>query len=115
MLSDLNAPKVEHLKKTHEKFFKIVRNAQPELPIIIVSGPRDRNVPDAVKRRDVVKATYDRAVAAGDKHVYFVDGLSFFDEVPRKYCTVDGTHQTDLGFYLMFQKILPVLKQALKK
>ena len=112
---DHNAPKVEHLKKTHEKFFRIVRKAQPDLPIIIVSGPRDRNVPDAVKRRDVVKATYDHAVAAGDKHVYFVDGLSFFDEIPRKYCTVDGTHQTDLGFYLMFQKILPVLKQALKK
>ena len=112
---DHNAPKAEHLKKTHEKFFKIVREAQPDLPIIIVSGPRDRGVSDAVKRRDIVKATYDRAIAAGDKHVYFVDGLSFYDSVPRKYCTVDGVHQTDLGFYLMFQKILPVLKEALGK
>ena len=101
------------LAETHEPFFKIVRDAQPDLPIIIISGPRDRNARDAVKRRDIVKATYDHAVAAGDKHVYFVDGLSFFDEIPHKYCTVDGTHPTDLGFHLMYKKVLPVLKQAL--
>ena len=110
---DHNAPNPEHLRKTHENFFKIIRQAQPELPIILVSGPRDKADPRNHERRDIVKATYDRAVAAGDKHVYFVDGLAFFDQVPRKYCTVDNTHPSDLGFYLMFQKILPVLRQAL--
>ena len=73
-LADYNAPDAAHLQKTHEAFFRIIREAQPELPIIIVSGPRD-NTANAIKRRDIVKATYDRAVAAGDKHVYFVDGL----------------------------------------
>lgn len=111
---DYNAPTPEHLRKTHEKFFRIIREAQPDLPIIIVSGPREKSS-GTIKRRDIVKATYDRAVAAGDRHVYFVDGLSFFDEVPRKYATVDNTHPTDLGFYVMFRKILPVLKQALGK
>ena len=110
-----NAPNAEHLRKTHENFFKVIRKAQPELPIILVSGPREANVPQNRERRDIIKATYDRARAAGDKHVYFVDGLTFFDRVPRKYCTVDNTHPSDLGFYLMFQKILPVLRQALGK
>ena len=110
---DHNAPNPEHLRKTHEKFFKIIRAAQPELPIILVSGPRDKAEPRNRERRDIIKATYDRAKAAGDRHVYFVDGLAFFDQVPRKYCTVDNTHPSDLGFYLMFQKILPVLRQAL--
>lgn len=109
---DYNAKTPEYLQKTHEPFFRIIREAQPELPIIIVSGPRPRSA-DAAKRRDIIKATYDRAVAAGDKHVYFVDGLSFFDEVPHKYATTDNTHPNDLGFLLMFRKILPTLKKAL--
>ena len=112
---DYNAPNVEHLRNTHEKFFRIVREAQPNLPIILISGPRDPQWPDSAARRDIVKATYDKAVAAGDKNVYFIDGLSFFDKVPRKYATVDQIHPNDLGMYIMFQRILPVLQQALAK
>ena len=112
---DYNAPNVEHLRNTHEKFFRIVREAQPNLPIILISGPRDPQWPDSAARRDIVKATYDKAIAAGDKNVYFIDGLSFFDKVPRKYATVDQIHPNDLGMYIMFQRILPVLRQALAK
>ena len=83
------------------------------MPIIIVSGPRDGSYESHRQRRDIIKRTYDNAVAAGDKHVYFVDGLSFFDQIPRKFCTVDNVHPTDLGFHLMYLKILPVLQQAL--
>ena len=110
---DHNAKNVKHLAETHEKFFRIIREAQPELPIILVSGPRDPRSANSAARRDVIKATYDKAVAAGDKKVWFVDGLTFFDQVPRKYATVDHVHPNDLGFYEMFRKILPVLKQAL--
>ena len=112
---DYNAKSVEHLAATHEKFFRIIREAQPRLPIILVSGPRDPRWKGAVERRDIVKSTYDKAVAAGDKNVWFVDGLAFFDEVPRKYVTVDHTHPNDLGFHIMFRKILPVLKEALRR
>ena len=36
---DYNAPSAEHLAQTHEPFFQIVREAQPDLPIVIVSSP----------------------------------------------------------------------------
>ena len=115
---DHNAQSLEQLQNTHEKFYKTVRAAQPDLPIIIVSGPRDGRVEAYRQRRDIIKATYDKAVAAGDKHVYFVDGLHFYDQpgmpaIPRDFTTVDNTHPTDLGFHLMYLKILPVLKKAL--
>ena len=42
---DHNAQSPKQLADTHEAFFKTVRAAQPELPIIIVSGPRDGRVP----------------------------------------------------------------------
>ena len=115
---DHNAKDQEQLLATHEKFFRIVRAAQPELPVVIVSGPRDIRVESFRKRRDIVEQTYKNAVAAGDKNVYFVDGLHFYDqegmpEIPRDYTTVDKVHPTDLGFHLMYRRILPELKKAL--
>ncbi len=110
---DYNAPTAEHLKNTHEPFFKKVRELQPNLPIVLLSSIRPKNA-DSDSRNAVVKTTYDNAIAAGDKNVYFIDGRTLFGDVPRKYVTVDGTHPTDLGFYLMFRSVLPVLKQSMK-
>ena len=107
---DYNAPSAEHLLKTHEPFFKIIRAAQPALPIIILS--RCSNYTES--RRNAVKKTYDNAIAAGDKNVYFIDGSTLFGEAGRDNSTVDGCHPNDLGFYMMYQNVLPVLKKALK-
>ena len=105
---DHNAADAEYLQMTHERFFKIVRQARPELPILILSG----NL--SPERTKIIKQTYENAVAAGDKHVYFIDGATFFADFPdRNQPTVDGTHPTDLGFYFMYRTILPVLKEAL--
>lgn len=106
---DYNAPNAAHLLKTHEAFFRIIRKAQPDLPIIILS--RCSKMEDA--RRDAVKKTYDNAVSAGDKKVWFIDGKELFGEAGQNFCTVDGCHPNDLGFYMMYQRILPVLKEAL--
>ena len=55
-----------------------------------------------------------KAVAAGDKNVYFIDGADYFAGLEDwATATVDGCHPNDLGFYLMYQRVLPVLKQAL--
>ena len=117
---DHNAQSLKQLKETHEKFYQTVRAAQPELPIIIVSGPRDGRVKEYRDRRDVIRQTVANAIKAGDKNVYFIDGIHFYDQpgmpvIPRDFTTVDNTHPTDLGFHLMYLKILPVLKKALGK
>ena len=114
---DHNAPDAEHLKKTHEQFFRIVRKAHPDLPILILSkcnfwgGAVDR------KRRDIIRATYEHAVAEGDRKVRFIDGEILFgtDPVERSWCTVDRCHPNDLGFFRMYQAVLPVLKEVLEK
>lgn len=106
---DYNAPTTEHLKKTHEPFFKIIRKAKPNLPIIMlsrVSYPSDDRVA-------VIRATYENAKKAGDKNVYFIDGRDLFKDADISYLTVDGCHPNDLGFYLMFKNTLPTLKQAI--
>lgn len=112
---DCNAPTPEHLENTHKPFFEIFRKKNPDTPVIMVSMPYANTTKKEVvfRRRDIIKATYDAAVAAGDKNVYFVDGTTFYDTVERSDCSVDLTHPNDYGFALMAEKILPVLKKAL--
>ena len=65
------------------------------------------------ERRDIIRATYETAVAQGDRNVYFIDGETLFGEHCREDCTVDGTHPNDLGMYRMACRIGDELKRAL--
>ena len=110
---DHNAPNVEHLLNTHEPFFRRIREANPNLPILILSKPDFDYTVDGKERRAVIENTYNNAVKAGDKNVYFVDGETFFGEYDRHLCTIDRTHPNDLGFYRMASVILPTMKKIL--
>ncbi|MCI5779591.1 MAG: SGNH/GDSL hydrolase family protein [Lentisphaeria bacterium] len=115
---DHNTPSLEHLQNTHEKFFRIIREAHPQLPVIIVSKCDfaylyATAIEGNKERRDIIRKTWENAVARGDKNVYFVDGETLFAGALRDCCTVDGTHPNDLGFFRMYSTILPVLEKAL--
>ncbi len=112
---DHNAPTLEHLEKTHEPFFKIIRDKHPALPVIMLTRPNIENSPDYKERREIVKRTFDRAVARGDENVWFIDGETLLGESERYLCTLDRTHPNDLGNYRMAEKITPVIKEALLK
>ena len=112
---DHNAPNPEHLQKTHEPFFKIIREAHPELPIIILSRPVfDKNIKDSMLRREVIYRTFMNARSSGDDHVYFIDGEQLFGQTGREECTIDGCHPNALGFMRMAQTIYPLAKNLLK-
>lgn len=111
---DHNTPTAEYLRETHERFYRIVRNAQPDLPIIMVSMPDvDRDTITADRRREVVMSTYLHARADGDRKVWFVDGRGLFGGKDRDACTMDGCHPNDLGFYRMAESLLPAIREAL--
>lgn len=113
---DHNANDVAELEERHERFFKTVRAAQPNLPVIFMTKPDfagDHEVNAA--RRALIKRTYDNAVAAGDGNVWFIDGESFFAGYDRGICTVEGCHPNDFGFWLMARKVCPVVREALAK
>lgn len=97
---DHNAPDVEYLKNTHEKMFKAIREAHPDLPIIMMSAPIWKTSDFMKGRRDVIEQTYKNAIAAGDKNVYFIDGKALMS-LCENNGTVDNVHPTDLGFYSM--------------
>lgn len=115
---DHNAPTIEHLKATHENVFNTIRAKNPDLPIIILPSPGYtffQNEPmgdDWLTREDIVKRTYDNAIAAGDKNVYFISGSELMALVGYNG-TVDNCHPTDSGFLSMATAIEPVLKKVL--
>ena len=111
---DHNAPNVEYLAATHSRLFNTIRSAQPELPIIIMSRPKYYLTDAELQRRAIIKATYDAAIAAGDKNVYYIDGQTLMSPEIRNEGTVDNCHPTDLGFFSMAMRIMPVLKEVLE-
>ncbi|MDW7656957.1 MAG: SGNH/GDSL hydrolase family protein [Bacillota bacterium] len=115
---DYNAPDEAHLMATHDPFYQIIREVQPELPILFVSRPNFDSTPQyldpkplaAIRRRDVVYQTYIKAVQSGDNNIYYIDGLSLFGGEGRDCCTVDATHPNDLGFWRMADVIGQMLR-----
>lgn len=110
---DHNAPTADYLEATHEPFFRRVRELMPELPVIMMTAPNYAHMPEADRRRGIIRRTFENALAAGDKKVWFVDGKEYFTGRDAHVCTTDTVHPNDFGFHLMAEKIFPVLKEAL--
>ena len=113
---DHNAPTLEHLNATHEKFFKIFREKNPDTPVIMISSPDFVHFEklNAIERREVIRTTYNNAVLSGDKNVYFIDGETLWGE-DWDLCTMDKSHPNDLGHYRMAMNLIPVLEKILNK
>ena len=110
---DFNAPNAGHLKATHEPFFRLIRKAQPELPVIMLSKAGGDKDPEKDLRREIIRSTYCRALEEGDRNVRFMDGNMFFGTNDRDLCTVDGVHPTDIGFLRMADALEPLLRKIL--
>ena len=107
---DHNSPSPEHLTQTHERFFKTVREAHKEIPIIIMSRPKKYLSQEDKERKHVIEQTYLNALEAGDKNVYFIPGDSLMNDSVKDCGTVDGTHPTDAGFFSMADAIEKVVR-----
>ncbi len=113
---DHNAPDADYLEATHEKLYQKFRSGSPNVPIVFVTRPDFENgVSLNILRRDVIYATYIRALKNGDKNVYFIDGERLFQQNDRDCCTVDGCHPNDVGFLRMAETIGLVVETVLKK
>ena len=107
---DHNAPTVEHLKETHEKMFLTIREQHPDLPIIIMSRPIYHLVDMEKERLEIVKTTYENAIARGDKKVYLLTGPDLIKGMVIETATVDNCHPNDSGFVSMAKNLSEVIK-----
>lgn len=111
---DHNSRNPEYLASTHQKFFQLVREAKPELPILILSRPEAVLKGSALVSKEIIEKTFTDAKAEGDQNVYFLDGPKLM-KLAGTDGTVDGCHPNDLGFYSMAEAVIAVLKPVLCK
>lgn len=109
---DHNARDRDDLLNTHEPFFKTVREAHPDLPVIMISMPKFDLTRQDHERYLVIKRTYDNAIAKGDKNVYLIFGKELLRDVESDGLC-DGCHPNDIGFKAMANGIMPVIFKAL--
>lgn len=98
---DYNSPSVEHYRDTHERMFRVIREKNPDLPILMMSRPQYYLTQDERKRMEVMFNTYYRALEAGDNKVYCLKGEDLLIDVLRESALVDNVHPTDCGFASM--------------
>ena len=113
---DHNAPTPEYLQETHRPFFEIIRKSHPEVPVIMLTRPSI--YPESVtnqRNREIIRSTYDAAVAAGDRNVYFLDGGEYLKGHGYDDCILDGIHPNDMGFAAMADAIQPILEKIISE
>lgn len=106
---DHNAPSVEHLAATHDNLFQTVRRTHPDIPVIFMARPLYNPDRDALARLKVIRSTYEKAVAAGDRNVYLLDGPTLM-AMAGDDGLVDGAHPNDLGFASMAKAVGDILE-----
>ena len=108
----------ELTKEKEAAFFRILRKAHPDVPVVFVECPNypgmrfDAGREKYVKvRNEALRQVFDGLVAEGEKNIYFVGAMQMLGE--DNTGTVEGTHFTDVGFISYANILAPVLKQAL--
>ena len=111
---------LDMIHEREEKFFHILRDAHPDVPIIFVENPTFTDLWLDIKSRGEIaaknaahRAIYERLKKEGQKNIYYVygDKLNGTDGEGA----VDGCHFTDLGMIRYAAVLQPVIEKALKK
>src|SRR5262249_47739 len=103
-----------------EPLIHTLRKAHPEIPIVLVE---DRTYGNAflseerhqhnIDSRAALHKAYDALVAAGDKHLAYVNGETMLAADGED--SVDGSHRAGLGFGHQADGMQPVLEKVLGK
>jgi hypothetical protein len=117
---DANVASVEAMQQTLPEFIRILRKDHPKTPILVISRvPTASEFYDkaAVEKR-LGKAKVQRDAVAllqsqGDENISFLDGAELLGDDYLE-STVDGSHPTDLGFWLMANSLEPIIKKLLE-
>jgi hypothetical protein len=111
------------IRQTLEGFIRILRQKHPDTPVFVMSALRfNREIPltgtpdiqagflaDSVRFQQNLIRKLQRS---GDKNIHFINGAKIAGPDWHEF-SVDGCHQTDLGFYFIANKLEKILKKFL--
>ncbi|WP_168120022.1 SGNH/GDSL hydrolase family protein [Paenibacillus sp. HB172176] len=118
---EANAVSVELYEETLPAFIRILREAHPDVPILVVSKIKfaaEFCKRDLLEKRlgmkKIALRTIEQLEKEGARQLHFFDGEQLLGEEDFYECTVDGVHPTDLGFLRMADNLSPALRQLLQ-
>ena len=111
---------VEQINEKAEKFYRILREKHPDVPVIFVEDPifsttkYDLNMQKEVSEKNkALHTVFESLQAKNEKHIHLIPSAGMIGTDGE--ATVDGVHFTDLGFlryaeylYPQIQKIIPI-------
>ena len=108
------------IKEHGEEFFRILRDAHPDVPVIFIEDVIfPHTLFDSAIRKEVEdknfeqKALFERLKKQGEKGIYYVPAAKMTE--PDGESTADTIHLTDLGMQRYVDLVLPVIRKALRK
>lgn len=111
---------VQMIDEKGEEFFRIIRDAHPDVPVIFVEDPEfthcyfDLKIREEVRKKNISqRKLYEKLKGQGEKRLYYVSSKGMIGDDAE--ATVDGIHFTDLGMMRYASHLLPVIRKALKK
>ncbi len=110
---------VEEARERVEPFLRVLRQAHPKTPIVLVENAiytdalfsRERMSLITEKNR-ILRGVYQKLRKEGDRDLHYVSAEKLYGADGE--ATVDGTHATDVGFMRMADVIAPALRPLLR-
>ena len=104
--------KKDRILPPHFSIYEKFRKSHPDTAILIYDKPGCDYEPYP-EREEIIRSTYQKAVALGDKHVEYIPAYDLLGETDRDSCMVDCSHPGDLGAYRMAEALYPVVQKIL--
>ena len=109
----------KNIDEKGERFFRILRDAHPKVPVIFVEDPIfshsvvDKAMAGEISTKNASqKALFKKLKKSGEKRIYYVGAEGMTGDDGEAF--VDGVHLTDLGMIRYADHIDKTLKSALK-
>lgn len=106
--------------KAREQFFRIVRDAHPDVPVLFLEDPHfahyewDSKIKEEVDKKNAAqRELFEKLKKQGEKKIYYLKSDGMVGEDAEGF--VENIHFTDLGMMRYADWISPYLRKYLKK
>lgn len=108
------------IREKGEAFFRILRDAHPDVPVIFIDEPYFAHYEFDAKMHDEITGKleaqaelFKKLKKSGEKNIWYIQNKHTVGTDNEPF--VDGVHYTDLGMMRYADFILPVIKKHMKK
>ena len=119
IILDYEANASSTIKNTLENFVDILREKNPETPILIMSKIRyarerkgTENYERLISNRNFQQNLVKKKKEAGDNYIFFLDGSKVLGNQYYE-CAVDGVHPSDLGSQIIANELTKKIREIL--